>query len=243
MFISSGFSNYWTSSYSPIPQLVHSSLTFILFQNKHLLLFYLNLIIAVKSVQNIQLSPILNYFTLFHQSSSLSFVCCSGLCYTRAAGSDSEGSPCSACWRGHEVVSPSEHKDYELAPSCSVSAVWWGGASPGLYQHSLIQGILGVVALLLWLTSSMEFLLWEAELCAKRYGSLLLPYISCFVTNSFFSSWRAVTLDSFCNFPVLPRVHHLATNLANRSGLLWEFWLWNCLFILEGSSEKFLNTS
>lgn len=88
--------------------------------------FYLNLTIAMKSIQNVQLGPILGNFALYHQSSSLSFVCCSDKGSRERQRRKPTQCPLKRTWR---QVSPSEHKGYELTSSYSVSAVWWGGAS------------------------------------------------------------------------------------------------------------------
>lgn len=188
---------------------------------------YLNLIIAMKSVQNIQLSLILDNFTLFHQSSSLSFVCCSGLCYTRAAGSDSEGSPRGACWGGHEgrwvPVSIRTMNWLPLAQCLQCSEV----------QQVLVyinvprsRGSGGLWPCCIEWQAAWNFF-FERRNCVQGGTAVSPLHQLLYVTDSFFSSWRAIILDSFCNFPVLPRVHHLATNLANRSSLWWQFWLWN----------------
>lgn len=153
---------------------------------------------------------------------------------TRAAGSDSEGSPRSARSRGHEgrwvpvstramnwlpLTRYLQCGEVEQVISWFVSAFRDPGDF-GLCGHAVVTDKQdGILSLRDWIVCKAL----DTVVSLSPLHQLL------YVTNSFFSSGRTIILDSFCNFSVLPRIHHLTRSLANRSSLRWEFWLWKCL--------------
>ena len=153
---------------------------------------------ALKYIQNSQLDPLLGSLALFYQSSPLSFVCCSGLWYSRTAGEQERKKSVrflqKRLWR---QASPGRCKAYESAPFCSASAVWWGGASlsPVFISAFVDPGDLGVCGCSV-VTNKCEGGIvvtrgWAA-LQSPEYSNLspLLELLS--VTSSFFSSGRTI---------------------------------------------------
>lgn len=108
-------------------------------------------------------------------------------------------------WR---AVSLGEHKAYESAPFCSVSVVWWGGASylmcylsihrsrgVRVCGHSVVtdkhKG--GILAVRDW-----------TNLQSPEYSSLSLLLQLLYVTSSFFSSELLFSTPFVCFFCSLP---------------------------------------
>lgn len=183
MFISSGFNNYWTLSYSPIPWWVRSSLAFTFFQNKHLLLSLPKLDNCYKICMEYPAQP--HTWQFYPLPSKLLIVFCL-LLWSLLYKSSREWQWRKSMWcllkRTWRQVSPSEHKGFELAPFCSVSAVWWGvashllvyigGCSPPVVtdkQHGIPSLRDWIVCKAISVQSSLSFSPTSVALCGQQF--------------------------------------------------------------------------